>query len=76
VLLGFHKLAKKHKWKRPNDPRGIHLMNRAAESVMKEYEDIVLAYGQSDEYSFVFRRGTEVSLNVNSKFSCYSALVC
>lgn len=35
-------------------------MNKAAKCVMKEFEDVVLGYGQSDEYSFVFRRETEV----------------
>jgi len=33
-------------------------MNRAAEQVMGTFKDIVIGYGQSDEYSFVFRRST------------------
>ncbi|XP_021968216.1 tRNA(His) guanylyltransferase isoform X2 [Folsomia candida] len=57
---GFHKFAKTHKWTRPNDLRGINLMNHAAKVVLNEFEDIILGYGQSDEYSFVFRRETEV----------------
>jgi len=60
--LGFHKLAKKHNWSRPNDLNGISLMNRAAKTVMEDFNDIVLSYGQSDEYSFVFRKETDVSL--------------
>ena len=28
------------------------------QEVLKDYDDIVLAYGESDEYSFVFRKGT------------------
>ncbi len=28
------------------------------QEVLKEYGDVVLAYGESDEYSFVFRKGT------------------
>ncbi|CAG7824417.1 unnamed protein product, partial [Allacma fusca] len=56
---GFHKLARLHEWKRPNDERGLKLMTRAAKSVMLEFRDIIMAYGQSDEYSFVFRRETE-----------------
>ncbi len=59
-ILGFHKLAKKHNWTRPNDVRALNLMNKAAKCVMKEFEDILMGYGQSDEYSFVFRRETEV----------------
>lgn len=35
-------------------------MNHAAKVVLNEFEDIILGYGQSDEYSFVFRRETEV----------------
>lgn len=35
-------------------------MSYAAVRVMQEFADIVLAYGQSDEYSFVFNRNTTV----------------
>lgn len=35
-------------------------MSKAAECVIKEFNDIIIAYGQSDEYSFVFRRETDV----------------
>lgn len=35
-------------------------MSYAAVRVMQEFTDIVLAYGQSDEYSFVFNRNTNV----------------
>ncbi len=62
-VLGFHKFSKAHKWIRPNDLRGINLMNHAAKVVMNEFEDIILSYGQSDEYSFVFRRETEVMIH-------------
>ncbi len=31
-------------------------MTRSARSVMSELEDIIIAYGQSDEFSFVFKR--------------------
>lgn len=33
-------------------------MNKCAKVVMTEFTDIVLAYGQSDEFSFVLKRGT------------------
>lgn len=36
-------------------------MNHAAKVVMQEFDDIILGYGQSDEFSFVFRREAEVS---------------
>ena len=33
-------------------------MNTAAAMVMSDFRDIVIAYGQSDEYSFVFKKDT------------------
>ena len=30
------------------------------QAVMQEFRDIVIAYGESDEYSFVLRRSTEL----------------
>eukprot|EP00494_Astrolonche_serrata_P032677 UN32946 len=39
---------------------GLQLMNKAAVEVMKEYSDCILAYGESDEYSFVFKRDTSI----------------
>ena len=53
---GFTKFTNAHDFKKPNDIRGMHLMNEAALSVMKSFTDIFISYGQSDEYSFVFKR--------------------
>lgn len=39
-----------HGFEKPNDLRALQLMNKCAETVMKEFTDIVIAYGQSDEY--------------------------
>jgi len=47
-----------HNFVKPNDDRSLSLMNVSAEKVMTDFRDIVLAYGQSDEYSFVFRKST------------------
>lgn len=52
-------------------------MNVAGMTVMKEFNDIILSYGQSDEYSFVFhkssqlynRRATKIASYVNSLFT-------
>ncbi|KAL6043396.1 hypothetical protein STEG23_007976 [Scotinomys teguina] len=52
----FHRFAEKHSFAKPNDSRALNLMTKCAQTVMEELEDIVIAYGQSDEYSFVFRR--------------------
>ena len=57
---GFTVFCEAHKFKKPNDLRQVELMNAAAEEVMKNFTDIVLSYGQSDEYSFVFRKSTNV----------------
>lgn len=39
---------------------GLNLMSHAATKVMEEFYDIVLSYGQSDEYSFVFHKSTNL----------------
>ncbi|XP_078809754.1 putative tRNA(His) guanylyltransferase isoform X2 [Oryzias latipes] len=52
-------------------------MTRSAQSVMEELEDIIIAYGQSDEFSFVFkrtsnwfkRRASKLMTHVASQFS-------
>ena len=35
-------------------------MNRAAITVMEDFKEIILGFGQSDEYSFVFRKDTQL----------------
>ena len=35
---------------KPNDERALMLMDRAAQDVMTEYKDLVLAFGESDEF--------------------------
>lgn len=44
----------------PNDKPALDLMNACASKVLNEYHDVILAYGQSDEYSFVFRKDTDL----------------
>ncbi|XP_044062313.1 probable tRNA(His) guanylyltransferase isoform X3 [Siniperca chuatsi] len=73
----FHKFAEQHKFTKPNDNRALGLMTQSARSVMGELEDIVIAYGQSDEFSFVFkrtstlfkRRASKLMTHVASQFS-------
>ncbi|XP_018611831.1 putative tRNA(His) guanylyltransferase isoform X1 [Scleropages formosus] len=73
----FHRFAEQHNFVKPNDDRALGLMTRSARSVMEELEDIVIAYGQSDEYSFVFkrssnwfkRRASKLMTHVASQFS-------
>jgi tRNA(His) guanylyltransferase len=50
-----------HAYEKPNDVRGLRLMTKAALRVAVDFfPEIVLAYGQSDEFSFVFKRDTNV----------------
>lgn len=57
---GFHKFTKNYEFEKPNDCRALLLMNKAAHSVMEQIPDAVLAYGDSDEYSFLLRQATEL----------------
>lgn len=57
---GFHKFSKAHEFAKPNDANALNLMNTAGVTVMEEFRDVILAYGQSDEYSFIFRKETNV----------------
>ncbi|KAF0299632.1 putative tRNA(His) guanylyltransferase [Amphibalanus amphitrite] len=58
---GFHRFTNEHSFEKPNDAPALELMTRAARDVVDLFRpDLVLAYGQSDEYSFVFRRQTTV----------------
>ncbi|CAH8570668.1 unnamed protein product [Schistosoma rodhaini] len=65
----FHKFTTKHNFDKPNDTRGLLLSVRGAERVMQQQKEIVLAYGQSDEFSFVFKKCTEVFNRRASKIS-------
>ncbi|CAF4757963.1 unnamed protein product [Pieris macdunnoughi] len=73
----FHKFSEHHNFTKPNDLRALKLMNYAAYQVMKDTHDICVAFGQSDEYSFIFnkntafykRRGAKLLTTINSKFS-------
>ena len=58
---GFHKwvstryrshdrFSDTHCFDKPNDARALDLMDRAAQSVMQELGDVVLGFGESDEY--------------------------
>ncbi|XP_013168262.1 PREDICTED: probable tRNA(His) guanylyltransferase [Papilio xuthus] len=73
----FHKFADDHNFKKPNDLRALKLMNYAAFSVMRDFSDLLMGFGQSDEYSFVFkkdcnlykRRAAKLLTTITSKFS-------
>lgn len=51
-------MCAKYNFEKPNDKRALDLMNSAAKAVVADVQDITLAYGVSDEYSFVFHKST------------------
>ncbi|XP_020357644.1 putative tRNA(His) guanylyltransferase isoform X1 [Oncorhynchus kisutch] len=73
----FHKFAEQHNFMKPNDDRALGLMTCSARSVMEDLDDIIISYGQSDEFSFVFkrtsnwfkRRASKLMTHVASQFS-------
>lgn len=67
------RFAEQHKFTKPNDDRALGLMTRSARSVMGELEDLVIAYGQSDEFSFVFKR-TSTLFKRRARYSGFSML--
>lgn len=54
------RFSDEHKFVKPNDTRALDLMDRAAKDVMTEYKDIVLGFGESDEYRQVYK--SQISL--------------
>jgi len=46
------RFSEAHGFEKPNDERALKLMDCAACEVMSEYPDIILAYGESDEYRY------------------------
>ncbi len=72
---GFSKFCKLHDFSKPNDKNALDLLNRCAMECVKEFPDIFLAFGQSDEYSFVFKRSTKTFKRRKSKIiSCLTSL--
>ncbi|XP_070541540.1 probable tRNA(His) guanylyltransferase isoform X2 [Ptychodera flava] len=76
----IYRFSDEHNFEKPNDEGCLRLMNSCAEYVMTEFRDIIIAYGDSDEYSFVFRRNTtqfsrrasKLMTNIVSQFaSCF-----
>lgn len=60
-------MCAKYGFEKPNDRRALDLMNKAAQAVVTDIPDITIAYGVSDEYSFVFHKSTELFERRDSK---------
>uniref|UniRef100_A0A0G4G2F5 tRNA(His) guanylyltransferase n=1 Tax=Chromera velia CCMP2878 TaxID=1169474 RepID=A0A0G4G2F5_9ALVE len=56
----FTEFTQAHGFTKPNDARALQLMNLCAAKVMETFGDVCIAYGQSDEYSFVFRKDCQL----------------
>ncbi|KAG2075422.1 tRNAHis guanylyltransferase [Suillus decipiens] len=63
----FHRFSDEHGFAKPNDERALQLMDHAAKSAMTEFKDIMLAFGESDEFSFLFRKSTNLYNRRHSK---------
>ncbi|CAK7903257.1 tRNA(His) guanylyltransferase [[Candida] anglica] len=64
---GFHKFSAEYQFSKPNDMRALQVMNSAAQSLMEAIPEILLAYGDSDEYSFLLRKKCELFERRESK---------
>ncbi|KAL8293737.1 hypothetical protein RQP46_000438 [Phenoliferia psychrophenolica] len=67
---GFHAFSKAHNFVKPNDANALDLMNEAAKRTMQGRElngECVLAFGESDEYSFLFKRSCKLYGRRSSK---------
>lgn len=71
----FSRFCDSHQFVKPNDVRALNLMNEAAKTVLEEFKEIILAFGQSDEYSFVFGKETEL-YNRRGEYLIYLMIKC
>jgi len=63
----FHRFSEAHQFAKPNDVRALRLMDTAAKALMEEHKDLVLGFGESDEYSFLLRKSTAMYNRRQSK---------
>lgn len=57
---GFHKFSDFYKFEKPNDEIALKIMNESAKQLMKSIPDIIMSYGDSDEYSFLLRKDCQL----------------
>ncbi|KAI5449886.1 tRNA-His guanylyltransferase [Naganishia albida] len=75
---GFHRFSDVHAFVKPNDKRALDLMDRAARRVLEQVPDVVLGFGESDEYSFLIRKDATLYNRRESKIvtlivSCFTS---
>jgi len=79
---GFGALAAAHGWAKPWDARAMGLMAAAAAAVLEAWGDALLAFGHSDEFSFLLppraapfgRRPAKIGSGIASLFAAAFAL--
>lgn len=57
---GFHKFSDFYNFEKPNDINALNIINLSAMKMMETFPDIIMAYGDSDEYSFLLRKNCEL----------------
>lgn len=53
---GFHKISDFYNFDKPNDVSALEIINSCALKMFDLFPDIILAYGDSDEYSFLLKK--------------------
>lgn len=75
---GFHKFSEHYQFEKPNDLQALTVMNKTAEVMLQHFPDILLAYGDSDEYLFLLRRDCELferrEMKLISTFASYMSV--
>lgn len=57
---GFHRFSDHYGFKKPNDDRALGVINDAAMAIVKTMPDVMMAYGDSDEYSFLLKKDCQL----------------
>ncbi|SCU84938.1 LANO_0C02850g1_1 [Lachancea nothofagi CBS 11611] len=66
----FHHFSKHYEFEKPNDVRALNLMNASAKNVISKYRtDIICAFGESDEFSFILKKNTALFKRRQDKLS-------
>ncbi|CAO1628507.1 unnamed protein product [Parajaminaea phylloscopi] len=69
---GFHKFSEAHTFTKPNDADALELMNHAARHVCQELKgEVTMAFGESDEYSFLLKKGCRLYNRRQSKITTH-----
>jgi len=79
LLTAAYRFSRAHAFTKPNDINALNLMNHAAKAVMRELSsDIVLGYGDSDEYRsgpFLFEEILTTTVSYYPEIANYTIVV-